>query len=141
VILAVTAGCGGGESVFLNEVDLLPTKEALVELSLGHFGMPVPVEMPLEETEWSHGNALQLSFDLYAVVAPNDEEAVANVWSEQEGSLRDAILRLCRHATLDELTEPGLLSVKGRLTEVVSQNLGPRLVRRLVLTEVMVIPR
>ena len=140
VVMASIAGCGGTVEYF-EEMELLPAKEKLIEHSLGHFGMPVPVKTPVEGTNWTHGNAIHLSFDLHAVVGPRDEKAIAKAWEQYEGNFRNDLLQLCRHASLDELTEPGLLTLKGRLTDMIGRYLGERRVRRLVFTKIKVMPR
>ncbi len=136
LLLLGIVGCGPEASDALEEAEFLPVKEELVETRITRFSVPVPaVDRDHVEPE-EYRNWLQVRFDLYAVVRPKDELAVQAEWNRQEGKFRAEVIKLCRTATLDELTEPALTTLKGRIAELALRRLGRRRVRSLVLTEV-----
>lgn len=139
VLVAVVAGCSKPVEYF-EEMKMMPTKEKLLEFPLGHFDVPIPVQPSSETTEWTHGNTVHIGFKLYAVIHPSDEKAIVKSWSHHEWNFRDDVLQICRSATLSELIEPGLSTLKGRLTEAAGRRLGGGRIRRLVMSEVNVLP-
>ena len=142
VTLFLTAIIGCGKSVqYFDEMEMLPVKEELVEFPLGHHAVPVPSQVPHEGTEWTHGNAIYISFDLHAVIRPDHEKILTVEWERQEGNFRNDVIEACRRTTLGELTEePDLTTLKERLTEVATRRLGSNRIRRLVLSQISLQP-
>lgn len=133
---------GCGESVeYLDETKLLPAEEKLLEFPLGHHRMPLPIAISKDDMPWSHGNAFYLSFDLYAIIHPSHEKDVLLEWKRQEGNFHYDVIELCRHATLDELTEEtDLTTLKERLTELAARRLGESRIRRVVFSNINLQP-
>lgn len=134
-MLIVVLGCGRSVEYF-DEMQMLPVKEELVEFFLGHHGVPVPSKTFQEGVPWTHGNKLYIAFDLHALISPSHTESLTKAWKRQECSFRNDVIKACRCSSLDELTEPDLITLKGQLTELTTKRLGGRRIRRLVLTNV-----
>ena len=140
LFLVALLGCGGSVEYF-DEMEMMPVKERLLEFPLGHHVVPIPVELPAEGIEWTHGNAICLTFDLFAVVQPSHEKYLIKEWERQEGNFRNDVIEVCRQSTLDELaSEPDLTTLRSRLTELTTRRLGKDRVRRLVLSEISLQP-
>jgi hypothetical protein len=128
-------GCGAPASYEFDELDLTPAHNDLVEVWLGHYEIPVPIARGFGAGSISR-NRIELSFDLYALVTRDYESQLADLWHRHEGNIRDGVIRVCRNASLDDLQEPELATLKSHLTDAVQAQLGPKGIRRLMLTEV-----
>jgi hypothetical protein len=134
LILALT-GCGGRPAYEFDDLDLTPAQDELTEFSLGHYEVPVPIERGFGPGTVSR-NRIELSFDLHALVNRDYESQLADLWKRHEGKIRDAIIRVCRNASLDDLQEPELATLKSHLSDAVQAQIGPRGIRRLMMTEI-----
>jgi hypothetical protein len=139
-LLLALAGCGSTPMDYLDEMEFLPVREKLVETQLDTFAIPVPAADRDSRERVAQRNRLQVVFKIYALVRPRDEDAILMEWKRQRGKFRDDVMKTCREATLDELTEPALATLKGRLAELASRRLGRDRIRRLVLDEITVRP-
>ena len=83
---------------------------------------------------------MQVKFDLYAVIPPNEEQKVAAGWSHHEGKFRDAVLTICRRASLEDLGEPKLATLKSQLRTSARQLLGEHRIRQIVVSDVRTEP-
>ncbi|MBN1852394.1 MAG: hypothetical protein JW829_06705 [Pirellulales bacterium] len=138
--LALLMGCHGSVE-YIDEMEMLPVKEELIEFSLGHHVIPIPATLPGDGIEWAHGNSLCLTFDLCAIIDPKHEKYVHSQWEHAEGIFRNDVNEVCRQARLDELTdEPDLITLRGRLTEIATRRLGKDRIRRLVLNGINLQP-
>ena len=133
-MLTLATGCSGGAGSRSGA-------EQLVEVSLGAFRVPLaPNDAALRDVELPPRNGLLLRFELHALVPPKLEAAVLKRMDSHEVRVRNDVMNTCRSASLDELGEPSLTSLKLRLTKVVANHLGPSHVRRVVLSHVLLEP-
>jgi hypothetical protein len=116
-------------------------QEDLVDVDLGAFRVPVPgnADDPKDEN-LADRHGLTLRFQLWASVPAGRENDVAQRLALHDARLREEIIFACRLATVDELAEPALASFKGQVATVLGKYLGPRLVRRVILTSVRLEP-
>ena len=128
-------GCGSSPDHVFDELDLTPVQNELVEVSLGHYDVPVPIARGFGAGSISR-NRIELSFDLYALVTRDYEAQLTDLWHRHEGNIRDTVIRVCRNASLDDLQEPELATLKSHLTDAIQAQLGPKGIRRLMLTEI-----
>jgi hypothetical protein len=130
-------GCGSSPPFQFDDLDLSPTQEAFTELSLGRYEIPVPIakDRTSDHTKWH--NRLQLAFELHALVAPEAASHLAGSWQRHEGKIRDGVIRVCRNASIADLQEPELATLKERLLDAVQDQLGKREVRRVLLTDIV----
>jgi hypothetical protein len=135
VAFLALAGCGSAPTYELDELDLTPAQDELIEFPLGHYEIPIPISRGFGSKAVSR-NRIELAFDLHALVTRDFESQLEDLWHRHEGNIRDGIIRVCRNASLDELQEPELATLKSHLTDAVQAQLGPKTIRRLMLTEV-----
>ena len=113
VLLIGGTGCQDGVVKYLDEIDFLPKREKLSEVSLGSFVIPIPakehesgIDLGQQKSAAPARNRLQILFEVYAVVSPRDEAKLIREWERQQGRYRYEVLRICREATLEEVSEP-----------------------------------
>lgn len=138
VVLCACAwtGCGSKEKFAYDALDLAPPQEELSEFSLGEYRIPIPVAEKHGEKRLSYRNRFEFNFELYALVSPAEHLEIEDAWSRYQGKIRDQVIRICRNATIDELQEPELSTLKARLIDALASQMGKREVRQLLLTEV-----
>jgi flagellar basal body-associated protein FliL len=74
---------------------------------------------------------------LYALVRPENKSHIADDWARHEGKIRDHVIRVCRNASVDELQEPELSTLKARLMDALAAQMGENDLRQLLITEVV----
>ena len=132
----VECGCRSKQTYTFDQIDFLPAEEELSEFSLGEYKIPIPILENRGEEKEERRNRLQLDFELYALISPQEQSQVQDAWKRHEGVIRDRVIRICRNATVEELLEPELSTLKSRLTDVLASQLGRKRLRQLVITEV-----
>ncbi len=135
--LAATSGCGSNESYAFDELDLTPAQDELIEFSLGKYVIPIPLVKSTGMDEGLKRNRLEFSFTLHALVNGDGKKQLAAQWKRHAGKLRDRIILVCRSATIGDLQEPELATLKSHLTDAVHAELGSRFVRRLLISDVI----
>jgi hypothetical protein len=134
-LLSCTAiGCRSKAGFQFDRLDVLPPEEDLKEFPLGQYKIPIPI---VDQKKLTRRNRLQLDFSLYALVSPKEKAQVEEAWDRREGQIRDHVISVCRSASLDELQEPELTTLKARLTDVLASQLGDKPLRQLVINEVV----
>jgi hypothetical protein len=128
-------GCGSRSTFQFDELDV-SRAHLLNEVSLGSYRVPVPIKQDRSNDNAPRRNQYRFDFELHALVAPEHESNLAGNWQRHEGMIRDRVIRVCRNATVAELREPELATLKARLMDALQAQLGERDVRRLLLTEV-----
>jgi Flagellar basal body-associated protein FliL len=131
------AGCGAKSKFKFDELDVAQTVEELAEFSLGDYKIPIPVAVDDGAEAQVRRNCLQFEFQLYALVAPKEEYQLAEAWERHQGVIRDKVIIICRSATVDDLQEPELATLKARLTDVLAAQLGEKRFRQLLITDVV----
>jgi hypothetical protein len=132
------SGCSRKQPTFeFDALDLPPTQEDLTEFSLGQYKIPIPIVEDRDQKQPKLRNRFQFDFDLYALITPKDQTRVADAWARHEGDIRDRVMRVCRNASVDELQEPELATLKARLMDALAAQLGEKELRQLLITEVV----
>lgn len=130
-------GCSAKSTFKFDQMDLLPAEEELTEISLGEFKIPIPIPDDGSAETLSRHNRVQFDFDLYALVSPKEESQFKDAWERHEGVVRDEVINICRSATVDELQEAELATLKARLTDALGAELGEQRLRQLLITDVV----
>jgi hypothetical protein len=133
----LASGCGTHSSYEFDALDLAPPQEELSEFPLGEYRIPIPVAEDRGQNQPEHRNRFQIDFQLYALVTPEKRSQVADAWGRHEGKIRDHVIRVCRNASVDELHEPELSTLKARLIDALAAQMGENDVRQLLITEVV----
>jgi hypothetical protein len=137
IFVAALSGCGSSLTYEFDELDSSPTQDELIEFSLGKYDIPIPLVPSFEPGEGQRRNRVEFSFELHALITGDYESQLASVWERHEGTIRDRVILVCRNATLEELEEPELATLKSHLTDAVQEELGPKSIRRLLISEVV----
>ena len=135
VCVATFTGCGSPPTYEFDELDSTPAQDELIEFSLGKYDIPIPLA-PTYGGEGAKRNRVEFSFELHALVTNDYESQLAGLWERHEGAIRDRVILVCRNAKLEELEEPELATLKSHLTDAIQAELGPKSIRRLLLSEV-----
>jgi Flagellar basal body-associated protein FliL len=131
-----TSGCKPRTAYEFDALDLTPAQDELSEFSLGHYCIPIPIASTEGSNDSESRNRMQLTFDLYALVTPSFESEIHESWERHEGNVRDSVIRVCRNASPEELQEPELATLKSHLIDVIQDQLGPKSIHRLLISEV-----
>ena len=137
VLICFAGGCGTHSSYEFDALDLAPPQEQLSEIELGKYSIPISVAEPAGSDRFAHRTRYQLEFELYALVRPEHKPHVVDGWSRHEGKIRDHVIRVCRNASVAELLEPELSTLKARLMDALAAQVGKNHMRQLLITEVV----
>jgi flagellar basal body-associated protein FliL len=137
VIIGLAGGCGSHPTFEFDALDLAPPQEELSEFLLGQYSIPIPVIVGGGANERARQNRYQLDFELYALVRPEHKSNIADEWARHEGKIRDHVIRVCRNASVEELQEPELSTLKARLMDALAAQVGEKDLRQLLITEVV----
>jgi hypothetical protein len=135
-VLAAIGGCSSQPALDLDEFDLTPAHDELIEFPLGSYTVPIPVIETKGRDRPVRSNRLEFSFKLYALITPDQQSSLADAWKRHKGKIRDRVIRVCRNASVGDLEELELATLKSHLADAVQAELGAKGVRRLLLTEV-----
>ena len=130
-------GCHKKTTFQFDGLDVLPPEEELKEFPLGQYKIPIPIVEDRSQNKLIRRNRFQLDFTLFALVSPKEESQIEDAWEHHEGQIRDDVMSICRSATIDELQEPELATLKARLTDALATKLGEKQLRQLVINEVV----
>jgi flagellar basal body-associated protein FliL len=136
-LLIAAVGCGSPPTFEFDTQDLSPTQEEMSEFSLGKYTIPIPIEERHADKAPQRANRFQLDFKLHALVSRQQETHLADAWEHHSGKVRDRVIRVCRNASVDELQEPELETLKAHLMDAVQAQLGDHGIRQLLITEVV----
>lgn len=131
------AGCASKSTFEFDRLDLQPAEEELTEFTLGEYKIPIPLVEDRGQNKLTRRNRFQFDFELYALVSPKEQSQIEDAWGRHEGTIRDQVINICRSASLDELQEPELATLKARLTDVLAAQLGEKQLRQLLITQVV----
>src|SRR6478736_6756359 len=109
------AGCSSPPAFQFDKLDISVTRDSLSEFSLGKYKIPIPIANDRTDDHGKWSNRLEFDFELFALVAPAEASRLADSWERHEGKIRDRVIQVCRNASLDELQEPELSTLKSRL--------------------------
>jgi hypothetical protein len=127
-------GCKPRTAYEFDALDFTPAQDELSEFSLGHYDIPIPVTK--SDGEGESRNRMEITFDLYALVAPSYESQLHESWERHEGKIRDCVIRVCRNASLEDLQEPELSTLKSHLSDSLQEQVGQNGIHRLLMSEV-----
>jgi Flagellar basal body-associated protein FliL len=136
-IVCIIVGCNSQQAFEFDALDMVPPPEELMEFSLGEYRIPIPVAEDRGKNQLTYCHRFQIDFELHALVSPAEQSQVADAWSRHEGKIRDQVIRVCRNASVEELQEPELATLKARLMHALAAPVGQNEVRQLLLTEVV----
>jgi hypothetical protein len=119
------------------EIARVPTREALVEVEIGSFVIPIPIVLQSETDRFEPDNLLQVEFGMFVVVDPKQAKQVKQLKKRNQGRIRDKVIRVCRNTPRDDLLDSQLSTLKAHLLDAVQPYLGGEAVRRVGLSRVI----
>lgn len=137
VAIFAMAGCQSQSEFEYDALDLAPPHEELTEFNLGKYSIPIPLAGHRRSKELGRANRMRLEFELFVVISPRMVSHIAEDWARHEGKIRDNVIRVCRNASVEELQDPELATLKSRLMDVLAMQMGKQDVRQLLITDVM----
>ena len=140
LVACAAMGCGTKSAFQFDALDFAPPEEVLSEFSLGSYRIPIPVADDRGQSQPTYRHRLELNFELLALVQPSGLSQVTEAWSRHEGKIRDQVIRICRSASVDELQESDLATLKARMIDALSRQMGTKQVKQLLMNNVSAMP-
>lgn len=137
VWLVLLVGCGEPEEIELEGLEMPPVEEELTEMPLGEYNIPIPLVEEVSGGKIKRRHRVQLDFLLFVLVKPSEKARVERAWERHEGTIRDQVIRVCRKATLEELQEPDLATLKARLLLALAGPTDQKDLRHVLITEIV----
>ena len=123
-------------SDYLEEIEFVAPLNSTVEVPLGEYSIPISVLSDDVNQEvairW-----IRMKFKLHAVVTNENQSRVEAALAQNRGLYRDGVLKICRSATLDDVTHPHLTAIKLRLTDLSRTLLGKKDIHQLLCTSII----
>jgi hypothetical protein len=140
------AGCAEEESArlvdFLDELEFDVPLETATYVSLGRYDIPISASGGAGSastfvTKFAEQGLvwMRLQFELTAETTPAQEKELLKLVEKHRGALSDSVLTVVRTSTVDELSDPRLMAINAKLTDMARPILGEELVRQLVLND------
>jgi ABC-type uncharacterized transport system auxiliary subunit len=132
---ALLSGCGGEVETqledYLVELEFDRPMESVKEIKVNSYRFPCAASLRDEAGADLPPMWVQMKFDLYVVVAEEDEEAVLAAIKRHQGMLDDTVMSVCRKSSIEQLQDSRWASLKSQLIEAVRPLLGEKRVRQL----------
>jgi hypothetical protein len=141
LIVCAVVGCSAERDVkledYLEEIEFVAPLNSTVEVPLGKYSIPIAARSNNDGSHETRIIWIRMKFHLYAVVENENEFKVEGVWQHSRGLYHDGVLKICRSATLDEVTDRRLTAIKLRLTDLSRSLLGGKRIRQLLCTNII----
>ncbi len=119
-------------SDYLEEIEFVAPLNSTVEVPLGEFSIPISIPPDDHVNDELAISWISMEFQLYAVVTNENKARVVSALERNRGLYRDGVMKICRSATLDEVTHPLNTAIKLRLTDLSRSLLGKKDIRQLL---------
>lgn len=141
--ISMSAGCGEVEKpkfeAFLDELDVDASLNSAEEIQLGVYNiasaLPAPEKPMADDDEALEPLWVQIRFELFAVVAPEDRKMVEAACERHRGMLDDTVVTICREASKEELDDSRWATLKSRLIDAIRPILGDDRIRQLSFSD------
>jgi len=142
LVVILIAGCTKVEKQkfdsYLDELDVDASLDSAEEVALGTYNIASALPRPEthsiadeEEEDETEPLWVQVHFELYAIVAPEDKKAVLAACERHRGMLDDTVVTICREASKDELDDSRWATLKSRIIDAIRPILGDGRIRQL----------
>ncbi len=137
VLVLVISGGMAGTFLVLLKGDTVPEDEIEMAANEGHDAVEVTIDsFSTTNGRAAPGGVIHVSFKLTAVVASGQEiefERAAN--EHHNGRVRQAVVKVARSASLDDLNDPNLTTVKRQLREEINKVLRKSYITEIVISD------
>lgn len=101
---------------------------------------PDTVEVALEafnctNSRVSPGSVIHVSFQLVAIVSGRQEQGFKSAMDQHRGRIREAVLRVARSSSLEDLNDPTLSTLKRLIREEINKILRKSYVHEVVMSD------
>ncbi len=127
-------GCARESAGFDDEAWARRMSGELVEVPIGKYR--VTLSMPYQDREIPVFEAgMCLEFTLDALVLPDDQPLFEKLLEERHDEFNDELIRVCRNASWEDLSDPNVSLIKGSLRAVSDEIFKPNLVKKFVISD------
>lgn len=138
-VSTVLSGCGGVEEAklddYLESLEFSTPLESLREVKLGTYRVSSATRKQEASQIDTQRTWVQVSCELYVVVAEEDELNVVDAYNRHKGVFDDTIVQILRSSTIDELSDPRWSTIKARLSDFARPVLGGERIRQIVIND------
>lgn len=146
LVLMSLSGCGEVKEVkfdtYLDELDVEASLESAEEINLGVYNIASALPAPEKPTKYDDEDNeeveplwVQVHFELFAIVAPEDKKSVVAACERHRGMLDDTVVTICREASKEELDDSRWATLKSRLIDGIRPILGDDRIRQLSFSD------
>lgn len=118
---------GGHDAPVLAETDLHASTEETTEVDLGEFTCTNGVAAP--------GMVIHVDFKLVGIVARTLQTQLEETQKEHEARLRQAVIKVSRSSSLNDLNDPGLGTLKRKIREEINKVLHKSYIIEVVISD------
>lgn len=133
--LVLLPGCGGEAEAklddYLEELELESPHQSVSEVEVGKYRFSCAAQHKDPSGRELIRVWVQVNFTLYASAAHRDESTILAACERHRGMLDDAILTVFRKASIDELSDTSLASLKSKVIDTIRPLLGERRIRQV----------
>jgi len=136
LLLVVSAGMAGTFLVLLAD-DETPPDELALAAEEGTDAVEVAIDsFSTTNSRAAPGSVIHLTFKLTAVVAAGQDIAFENAANQHHNArVRQAVLKVARSASLEDLNDPNLTTIKRQLREEINKVLRKSYVSEVVISD------
>ena len=139
VFMLTLFGCGGVEEAkladYLEVLDYNKPMESLREVKLGDYRISSATHTQEGAKIGTERTWVQITCQLYVIVTPENESAVARAYQRHRGMFDDQVVQIFRGATIDELSDPRWSILKSRLSDFARPLLGEDRIHQIVIND------
>ncbi len=111
----------------------MPKQEELTEIEIGPYTVPVP--FLVNQGGVTYMENVQVSFELYGLVTPDNVKKFTELLEARRGRFNDEVIRICRRIEPEDLRDPSSQFLSKALKEAGDKVLGRQVIRRFVLSD------
>lgn len=133
------AGCGGSDQPqledYLEELEFESPLQETTEIDLGAYQVSSAARRGDPSDRREPPMWVQIRFSLSIATTPEEESAVLDANERHRGMVDDAILSVCRSASITELEDNRWASIKSRMLDRLRPILGEHRIRQIMLND------
>ena len=139
VALLLLPGCGGDKGVelndYLDELEFNAPLKSVKEVEVGQYRIACAARYQDRSGREALPVWVQVNFVLYAEGSSQDENALLAACERHRGLLDDAVIRVFRNASIDELSDNRWAAIKSKLIDKIRPLRGEHRVRQIFFND------
>ncbi len=136
-LLAACTGCGDSAAALPalpGDTPILRGSTKETEIFVDFFSVTIPTN----DGTGNYAAPIRLDFELYALVDQKNKRTVEKLLEQRRADFSDRIIRVCRNVGWQDLGDPRMRLIRAKFSRVGDEVLGPRLVRRFVISDLSI---